>query len=101
MKYNYYNAVTGDEISSDDTLEWILHDFHDLYMEGSFLTLTGENGEILQFILEDGNWVVDIPNIEKMVSFQKSADIDEVCGLIEQFYNGKLIDTYDFEIVSI
>lgn len=99
MKYNYYDANYDEEVYEDDNLEMILHDFHKLYAERSFLTIENKEKEILQFMLEEGDkWLADIPKMDQGKILQKYVSTEEACILIEKFYNNEVIDTKDFEV---
>ena len=99
MEYNYYDANLNHETSKNDTLECILSDLQNLYVEGSFLTLVNDEKEILHFMIEkDDKWLVDIPKMEEGIYFQKYTDIEEVCVLTEKFYNKESIDTSKFKV---
>jgi hypothetical protein len=103
MNIYYQDYYTDEGINANNPkeadLEFALELFYELTdEEGSFFGITDTNNtKCIQFIfVEQDDWIVDIPDMDKEGSYQKHADYDACVHLIEKFYNGEAIDTSGF-----
>ncbi len=93
MKYFYFDNTTQEGVESNATLEGqeadILNAWETLSpVEGSFLGVYCENGQIMQFMWEENYIQLDIPDADRSGSMQKPVTRSEASELLQQTIRG-------------
>ena len=97
MKLFYTNYVTDKGIDSENPIEaevdYAIKTFLELLDEiDSFIGLIDENGKCIQFVNEEKQWLLDIPNPPNFENQQAYLNDKECLSLIEEIITNNKIN---------